>query len=220
MSNSIQNLEAFKDSQNHAVIVLASGLSQRLGQSKQLLKKNNKPLINDMSDIALETQPQNLILVIPDNHSIQNAIDPIIKQNKNVTLVVNSTVEKGMGHSLYLAIDALAKMDDNAHLTLEHVLILGVDQVLLDSQHLRFLLNGLLNTSYGVVASSYSRLTYDNHSIEIDTTQPNIYGLPIAISINLLKQWQPALQGVMQNNKVGLIINSITGQMVMLTTVL
>ncbi|WP_201576690.1 NTP transferase domain-containing protein, partial [Psychrobacter immobilis] len=38
--------------QNHAAIVLASGLSQRLGQPKQLLVKNGEPLIVRMIRLA------------------------------------------------------------------------------------------------------------------------------------------------------------------------
>ena len=41
---------------NHAVIILASGLSHRLGQPKQLLEKQGKPLINYMTMLALVTQ--------------------------------------------------------------------------------------------------------------------------------------------------------------------
>ena len=40
----LQDQEALKNN-NHAVIILASGLSQRLGQAKQLIFKNNEPLI-------------------------------------------------------------------------------------------------------------------------------------------------------------------------------
>ncbi|HBL96818.1 MAG TPA: nucleotidyltransferase family protein, partial [Psychrobacter sp.] len=44
--------------QNHAVIILASGLSQRLGQPKQLLVKNGELLIVHMIRSAVSTNPQ------------------------------------------------------------------------------------------------------------------------------------------------------------------
>ncbi len=43
---------------NHAIILLASGLSRRLGEAKQLLYKNGVPLINHMLQLAVSTNPQ------------------------------------------------------------------------------------------------------------------------------------------------------------------
>ncbi len=53
----ITNSRDFSDSHSHAVILLASGLSRRLGQPKQLLNKNNESLICYMTRLAMLTQP-------------------------------------------------------------------------------------------------------------------------------------------------------------------
>lgn len=190
--------------QDHAVIILASGLSQRLGQPKQLLNKDGEPLISHMLKLALATQPQVIIVVIPsDNTSIADAIKWVTKE-PTIKTVMNPSPKTGMGHSLYLAINALidfnnsddlnkASNPDNKALT--RVLIIGVDQVLLDLSHLCQLLDG--NST--VVASGYSnwQLLDDDKSKNGMKNLPikNIVGLPLVIDYLLLKQWQSKLSG-------------------------
>ena len=175
---------------NHAVIILASGLSQRLGRSKQLLSKDNEPLIYYMLKLALATKPQTVVIVIPqDNQAIANAIDRPVAKNSNVIIAVNPIPEAGMSHSLYLAINALNRLknalDNRAS---KRVLIMGVDQVLLDKSHL----TQLLTAKHSVVASSYRPL---NKDFSITHCKANIVGLPITIDYELLKQWQSQLKG-------------------------
>ncbi len=172
---------------NHAVIILASGLSQRLGRSKQLLNKDNQPLIRYMLKLALATKPQTVIIVIPTNSpAITNAINQEATENPNVIIIVNSIPEMGMAHSLSLTIDALNHLDIDA--SIQRVLIMGIDQVLLDKHHL----TQLLIAKHSVVASSYPHL---NKDFTVDNAKPNIIGLPITIDYELLKQWQVGLTG-------------------------
>ncbi len=172
---------------SHSVIILASGLSQRLGRSKQLLSKDNQPLIHYMLKLALATEPQAVIIVIPqDNQAIANAINEWATKNSMVNIVMNPIPETGMAHSLYLAIEALNNRDIDSFV--DRVLIMGVDQVLLDSDHL----NRLLAGEHKVVASSYPHL---NKECMIDSAKLNIVGLPITIDCEWLKQWQTSLTG-------------------------
>ena len=68
-------LEDDRQEQNHAVIILASGLSQRLGQPKQLLVKNGEPLIVDMMQLAMNTNPHTVVVIISDHdHSIDDTV--------------------------------------------------------------------------------------------------------------------------------------------------
>lgn len=183
---------------DHAVIILASGLSQRLGHSKQLLNKDDQPLICTMIKQALATQPQTVVIVIPqDNPEIVAAIATVVTklviENSNVTTVINLTPETGMAHSLYLGIEALTDLENANNSAMsssvnKRVLILGVDQVLLDSRHL----NALLAGKHQVVASSYSHLHKD---FSLNKFKDKIVGLPISIDYSLLKQWQTALTG-------------------------
>ena len=199
--------------QNHATIILASGLSQRLGQAKQLLNKDSEPLICYMTKLALATQPQAIIVVIPeDNPLIDTAIEDMIDQQDKVRRVINPTPETGMGHSLCLGIEALNRLDsaDSCDsLLINRVLIMGVDQILLDEEHLLTLLAG----TQTVVASGYSSLENWSNWQDLDekavidkknaidettateTLKKDIVGLPLAIDYKLLRQWQALLTG-------------------------
>ncbi|MDN5561942.1 MAG: NTP transferase domain-containing protein [Psychrobacter sp.] len=179
---------------NHAVIILASGLSLRLGQAKQLLCKDGEPLICFMTKLALSTKPQAIIIVIPDNQpSIASAMNELAFQYSMIQMVVNSTPEIGMAYSLNLAIEAVTQLTSSL---IERVVIMGVDQVLLDEQHLA----KLLADKRSVVASAYSSWQYSNNMNLNETSaatalKQNIIGLPLTIDCDLLREWQALLVG-------------------------
>lgn len=195
----LQDQEAFQDPEalknnNHTVIILASGLSQRLGQAKQLLFKNNEPLICSIIKLALSTKPQTIIVVIPDNKpAIKSAIAELALQYSIIQTVINPTPETGMAHSLSLGIDTLMNLGDSL---VNRVLIMGIDQVLLDEAHLMALLAG----KQPVVASGYHSWTHLdemhlNKNSATNTATQNIIGLPLTIDCTLLRQWQSKLIG-------------------------
>ena len=179
---------------NHAVVILASGLSLRLGQAKQLLCKDGEPLICFMTKLALSTKPQAIIIVIPDNQpSIASAMNELAFQYSMIQMVVNSTPEIGMAYSLDLAIEAVTQLTSSL---IERVLIMGVDQVLLDEQHLA----KLLADKRSVVASTYGSWQYSNNMNLNETSaatvlKQNIIGLPLTIDCDLLREWQALLVG-------------------------
>lgn len=208
--------------QSHAVILLASGLSQRLGQPKQLLKKQCQPLLEVMTNLALTTNPSVILLVIASSQSkIIQLSQTLAAQHDVVMPVINTQPEQGMAHSLSLAVSQLNRKVVNG-LAIQRVIIVGVDQVLLDASHLSNLLAGFnadKNTekpgypkSSGckkVVATSYSssykilenelshieRPITDPSNPEISDNEQRIIGLPINIDYQLLTQWQPLLKG-------------------------
>ena len=195
------------DQKNHAVIVLAIGLSERLGQSKQLLSKHGEPLICYMTKMALATKPLAVIVVIPQGQpAIADAINGLVRQNTIIYSVVNLLPETGMAHSLSLSTDTLINLKISL---INRVLIMGVDQVLLDSEHL----TELLAARSTVVASSYQCL---DKTYSTDTGKSDIIGLPIVINVKRLKQWQPSLIGdkglrhlirALPPNHLGTVIN-------------
>ena len=178
----------------HSVMILASGISTRLGYPKQLLSKEGDPLLIYMMKQALATQPQAIIVVIPKgNLAIEKAVNLLTVQTTAITVVVNANPETGMAHSLSLAINALSQSDtlsksQSDTLSNNRVLIMGVDQVLLDSQHLKSLLVG--NSS--VTASRYRY--WDNHAM-LKETNESLLGLPLVIDYEQLKPWQTHLEG-------------------------
>ena len=176
-------------SQNHAVIILASGLSQRLGQPKQLLIKNGEPLITYMTRLATTTNPQVIVIVIPDSHHlIASAIAALANQYPTVQIVVNSQADTGMAHSLSLGIETIVALESTS---IDRVLIMGVDQVLLDEPHLMALLAG----EQPVVASRYHSWQRLEKHQNRDKMVSDIIGLPLAIDYKLLRQWQSELTG-------------------------
>ena len=179
---------------NHVVIILASGLSLRLGQAKQLLCKDGEPLICFMTKLALSTKPQAIIIVIPDNQPlIASAMDELAFQYSMIQMVVNPTPEIGMAYSLDLAIEAVTQLTSSL---IERVVIMGIDQVLLDEQHLV----KLLADKRSVVASAYSSWQHLNNMNLNETSaatalKQNIIGLPLTIDCDLLREWQALLVG-------------------------
>ena len=109
-----------------------------------------------------------------------------------------------MGGSLYTAIEALTQFVNDKDLNreaVERVLIMGVDQVLLDLEHV----NGLLAGKHLVAASAYEpwqlldMLSKNGHierkaEVKNETKNP-IVGLPLVIDYQLLKQWQLHISG-------------------------
>ncbi len=175
--------------QDHAVIILASGLSQRLGQPKQMLVKNGEPLITYMTRLVITTNPQAIIVVIPDSHClIASAITELANQYPTVQIVVNPKSDTGMAHSLRLGIETIAAFESTS---IERVLIMGVDQVLLDEPHL----TALLADKQTIVASHYHSWQRLEKHQNRDETVSDIIGLPLAINYKLLKQWQSELIG-------------------------
>jgi len=159
-----------QQSQNHAVIILASGLSQRLGQPKQLLVKSGDPLITYMTRLAITTNPQVIVIVIPDNyHLLASMMTELANQYPTVQIVVNSQADTGMAHSLSLGVEAIVALESTS---IDRVLIMGVDQVLLNEPHLTALLAGKQTEKVS-----------------------DIIGLPLAIDYKLLRQWQSELTG-------------------------
>lgn len=190
---------------SQAIILLASGLSRRLGEAKQLLYKNGVPLINHMLQLAVSTNPQVIIVVIPKNEaSIASEVAKLSDIHLHIKTVINQTPETGMGHSLYTAIEALTQFVNDKDFNrevVERVLIIGVDQVLLDIEHI----NGLLAGKHLVAASAYEpwqlldTLAKNGHieckaEVKNETKNP-IVGLPLVIDYQLLKQWQLHISG-------------------------
>ena len=212
----MKDVDSLATNTGHAVIILASGLSQRLGTSKQLLTYQGQSLLQIMLNRALATHPQAVVVVIPDKDStiikslkteINRVVDSCDSYSGRVQIVTNDCPQSGMGHSLYLGIERLKQLHQsskyyatnnsttkNATGCFERVILMGVDQVLLDSSHLK----ALLAVNNKVVASGYAKdynvlsTTTDN---TVDQTSESIMGLPIALSFKQLVDWQSQLSG-------------------------
>ena len=118
-------------SPGHVAVVLAAGGSRRLGQPKQLLKREGETLVHRAVRMALATQPARVLLVVGgDADAVRVAVAGL-----DVEIIVNMAWEEGLASSVRMAAIALA--DSQAP-----CLLLGCDQPALQVSHLQQLLEG------------------------------------------------------------------------------
>lgn len=113
----------------HAAVVLAAGLSRRLGRPKQLLRRDGVSLLRHALDAVLATAPLRVVAVLPaDRPAIEREIDGL-----PVERCINPAAQTGIAGSLQRAAVMLADHDGPT-------LIVGIDQFHLRAAHLAALL--------------------------------------------------------------------------------
>ena len=128
-----------------AVLILAAGLSRRLGQHKQLLLKNNKPLIRYIAELAIGLNPQSIVVIANDSIDLANALKDL-----PVQIVFNPQADTGMASSLQLGAEFLKDHHKS-------VLILGIDQPLLDIAFLQQLVQHHMQQPDKNIVSHYAQ---------------------------------------------------------------
>ncbi|MEZ5465316.1 MAG: nucleotidyltransferase family protein [Lysobacteraceae bacterium] len=109
----------------HIALVLAAGGSRRLGQPKQLLKRDGETLVHRACRLAMATSPQRLLLITgAHTNKVVAAVSDLALER-----VPNPDWERGLASSLVAAASVLP--DDATRL-----LILGCDQPALSVDHL------------------------------------------------------------------------------------
>ena len=129
----------------HAVVVLAAGLSRRLGRSKQLLRIDGESLVHRMTRIGLDTHPADCVVVcarVPD--AVSAAVADLACR-----CVPCSDAETGLSASLRCGLRALPAHCDAA-------LVLLTDQPGLDRAHLHALLEAWRSDPRRAAASGYA----------------------------------------------------------------
>src|SRR5260221_8643253 len=129
-------------------IVLAAGSSSRMGRSKQLLKIDSETLIRKtVKTVVGAGANETLVVLGADIEKIKNELSDL-----SVYTVTNPEFEKGMGNSLKCGLKYVMKKNSEA----EAVMILVCDQPLLNSVHLKKIVEEYLTTKSPIVASFYS----------------------------------------------------------------
>jgi len=82
-----------------SAILLAAGLSQRMGRDKLLLDYIGKPILQHSIDLLSELPVYERVLVTTDTRSAEIDLPP------NVNLCINSLPEKGLSHSIHIGIE-------------------------------------------------------------------------------------------------------------------
>ena len=165
----------------HAVILLAAGLSQRLGTPKQLLLRARLPLITHMLYIALKSGAKKIIVVVPsDLPAVTTAVQSMKIPSNQLIVVQNDQSGLGMAHSLQLGIEALRIHAPECG----RVLIMGVDQIHLDSAHV----TDLLAAVQPIAVSQYP-------ASDTSSEDKQILGLPVVVEQAQLLAWYAKLSG-------------------------
>lgn len=131
-----------------AGLVLAAGLSSRLGQPKQLLRLGGRPLVDwplaALRDIGVEP----LVLVLGHREEeVTRAIDTL-----GIHVVVNPRYAEGLSGSLKLGIMSIGALAP----VVQGALILTADQPLVDPDLLRALIDAFARGSHPIVATAYA----------------------------------------------------------------
>lgn len=138
----------FMDNMNSiAVLVLAAGKSSRMKDIKQLLKINNKTLLETALENGKKINPDNVFCVLGAH------AEKIKKETstKNITYIFNNNFEKGLSSSIVCGVNYIAK----EHSNLTSILILLADQPKIDFQFLNELVSIYQKNTTKIVASSY-----------------------------------------------------------------
>lgn len=130
------------------IILLAAGNSSRMGQSKQLLKLNDQPLLRKATIVSLESRINKIVVVLG---AFEGAHRSVIS-DLPIDIVHNPEWQKGMGSSLKVGLDFMIKNNPS----LKGVIILVCDQPLLTSNHIRTLVTINHKTKFPIVASRYA----------------------------------------------------------------
>lgn len=132
-----------------SILILAAGNSSRLGQSKQLISVQGKPLLLKSVQEAMDTQVENITVVLgaqAEKH--KKVIDTL-----PVEIVINSQWEKGMGSSLKVGLKNLTDPSSQ----MEAVLIMVCDQPFLTAEHLKNIITCYKKTGADIVTSFYNQ---------------------------------------------------------------
>lgn len=122
------------------VVILAAGLSQRLGFPKQLITCQGQSLLRRTIALALTIQPIEVLVVLP---KLNCAWSKAVYQQVGgwtVRCIDNIVPERGIAHSIELAYGALQQIAMQPH---TRILFLTVDQVALTALDLKQLTDGV-----------------------------------------------------------------------------
>jgi molybdenum cofactor cytidylyltransferase len=132
---------------NIAIVILAAGQSARLGSPKQLLSYNNKTLLENAVDTALETECASIFVVLGANNELLRKE----LKTKPVIVLENADWEEGMASSIRCGL----KYITGTILRPDSIIFMVCDQPFVSSGLLLELLNKKNETRMPIVASDY-----------------------------------------------------------------
>jgi molybdenum cofactor cytidylyltransferase len=131
-----------------ALIILAAGASTRMGQPKQLLTFQGKPLLRHVAEIAIASTCQPIVVVLGANVA---AIQPVL-QALPIHLVHNPHWSEGMGSSIRCGIQYLSSYPN----PIGAAILTVCDQPFISASLFDQLIQVYHSSHLQVIASAYS----------------------------------------------------------------
>jgi len=136
-------MEARNNSRFGAVI-LAAGMSSRMGEAKQLLRLGESTLLGQVLENVRSSRVKDIVLVL--GHEAEKIRERI--STENLSLVINESYQQGMGTSLQAGLAALPPGVDAA-------LIVLADQPFIRPKTLDLLMDQYMRSSAQIVIPTY-----------------------------------------------------------------
>lgn len=131
-----------------SILILAAGASTRLGQPKQLLSYQGKPLIRHMAEIAIASGCQPVGVVLGANYK---TIFPCLSDLK-AHIIYNENWSTGMASSIFCGLKELLSLSPE----LDAIVLMVCDQPFVSSDLIQQLIAGYQFSHYPIVASEYA----------------------------------------------------------------
>lgn len=131
-----------------AGIILAAGLSKRLGRPKQLIHINDRPLLGWVLDAALNSMLECIVLVLGHNAPLIQKVLSKRLDNNRVRTIINNRHQEGISQSLRAGL--VAAMD-----RFPSVMFLLGDQPLVDSGLIDLLLTRFRQSAKDICVPSH-----------------------------------------------------------------
>ena len=129
-------------------VILAAGRSARFGTPKQLLKLNNRPMVEWVIDNALKSCLQHIVVVLGCQYqSVLNRLGDKT-HHPRLKIVVNHSFREGLSSSLHCGLNAV-------HRQSEAVMFLLADQPLADAELINLLLDKFQASDKGICVPVY-----------------------------------------------------------------
>ena len=127
-----------------AMIILAAGSSERMGQIKQLLPWKQTTLLGNAIEQTLNAGISDIYVILgSDRNAIENSI-----KRYNITVIYNSDWKKGMGTSVSAAMKTILQNKEY-----KAIIFSLADQPLITSADLYILINNFKTSDKGIVST-------------------------------------------------------------------
>ncbi|AFZ44539.1 hypothetical protein PCC7418_2391 [Halothece sp. PCC 7418] len=130
------------------IVILAAGASTRLGQPKQLLPYQGKPLIEQITTVAVASHCQPIVVVLG---AYRSQIAPKLSQY-NIHIAFNQQWSTGMASSLQCGLKTMEEMTTQV----DAMMVLLCDQPFVSTDLIQQFIVGYRRTGYPIVVSEYA----------------------------------------------------------------